>query len=133
MLKRAFDVVFSLLALICMAPVLLFIAIVIKLDSPGSVFFRQRRVGLNGCEFEIFKFRTMSDALSNSGRQLTVGADARITRSGRWLRRYKIDELPQFLNVLLGDMSVVGPRPEVPRYVAHYPMASRLRVPDTIP
>ena len=128
MLKRTFDVGFSLIALVATSPVFVVVAIVVKFDTPGGVFFRQRRVGLEGQEFEIFQFRTMSFAPSGAGPQITVGADSRITRSGAWLRRYKIDELPQFLNVLRGDMSVVGPRPEVPRYVAMYLPAIRARV-----
>lgn len=118
--KRVFDFVFALMALIGIAPLLLLAALWIKLDSVGPVFFRQVRVGRDGVEFEIFKFRTMQVAAESVGPQITVGVDPRITSSGRFLRRYKIDELPQFLNVLLGDMSVVGPRPEVPRYVALY-------------
>jgi len=97
----------------------------VKLDSPGPVFFRQRRVGLRGREFLIYKFRTMDTNAESVGPQITIGADARITRSGALLRRYKIDEFAQFINVLIGDMSVVGPRPEVPQYVALYPSGAR--------
>lgn len=120
MSKRLFDVVFALVALIGIAPVLLVASLWIKLDSVGPVFFRQVRVGRHGNEFRIYKFRTMRAAAESLGPQITVGVDPRITTSGHFLRRYKIDELPQFLNVLLGDMSIVGPRPEVPRYVALY-------------
>ncbi len=120
MVKRLFDVAFALCALICIAPVLLLAALWIKLDSVGPVFFRQVRVGRDGHEFRIYKFRTMRVAAESVGPQITVGVDPRITDSGHFLRRYKIDELPQFLNVLLGDMSIVGPRPEVPKYVALY-------------
>ena len=118
-LKRLFDVAASAAGLLLLAPLLLAIAVWIRLDSPGPVFFRQERVGLRGQPFRIFKFRSMR--ADNAGPQITVGADARITRSGRFIRAYKLDELPQLLNVLLGDMSIVGPRPEVPRYVALYP------------
>jgi lipopolysaccharide/colanic/teichoic acid biosynthesis glycosyltransferase len=125
MLKRAFDVLFSMCALLALGPVLLAVALWVKLDSVGPVFFRQRRVGLCGREFLIYKFRTMRTDAEAHGPQITVGADGRITRSGAYLRKYKIDEIPQFLNVLIGDMSVVGPRPEVPRYVALYPKRTR--------
>ena len=122
-LKRLFDVAASAAGLLLLAPLLLASAVWIRLDSPGPVFFRQERVGLRGQPFRIFKFRSMR--ADNAGPQITVGADARITRSGRFIRAYKLDELPQLLNVLLGDMSIVGPRPEVPRYVALYPATVR--------
>jgi lipopolysaccharide/colanic/teichoic acid biosynthesis glycosyltransferase len=118
--KRLFDLVFSLTGLLLLSPVLLLIAILIKLDSPGPVFFRQVRVGRGGVPFRIHKFRTMSTAIDTPGLQLTVGADPRITRTGRWLRKYKLDELPQLIDVLQGSMSLVGPRPEVPKYVEYY-------------
>jgi lipopolysaccharide/colanic/teichoic acid biosynthesis glycosyltransferase len=125
MVKRLFDVVVSALGLLLLAPLLLALAIVVKLDSPGPVFFRQARVGRHGVPFRIHKFRTMrADA---GGLPLTVGADPRITRSGAWLRRTRLDELPQLIDVLRGAMSLVGPRPEVPRYVAHYPDDLRAR------
>ncbi len=125
MLKRGFDVAFSAAVLLTLAPLLLAVALWVKLDSPGAVFFRQRRVGLRGREFLIYKFRTMAMDAEANGPQITIGADARITRSGAFLRKYKIDEFAQFINVLLGDMSVVGPRPEVPQYVALYPSGMR--------
>lgn len=125
MAKRLFDVAVSVLALLLLALPMLAIAAWIRLDSPGPVFFRQQRVGRHGVPFAIHKFRTMrADA---GGLPLTVGADARITRAGRWLRRTRLDELPQLLDVLAGHMSLVGPRPEVPRYVALYPPALRDR------
>jgi lipopolysaccharide/colanic/teichoic acid biosynthesis glycosyltransferase len=123
--KRFIDVVVSGLGLIFLALLFVVLAVWIKLDSRGPVFFRQLRVGRFGAEFRIFKFRTMQVDAERKGMQLTVGADARITDSGAFLRRYKLDELPQLLNVLNGDMSLVGPRPEVPRYVAIYPSAVR--------
>ncbi|CAN7404414.1 MULTISPECIES: sugar transferase [unclassified Variovorax] len=125
MLKRLFDLGFALCALLVSAPALVGVALWIKLDSRGPVLFRQQRVGLQGRLFMIYKFRTMQVDASGTGAQITVGADPRITRSGTFLRRYKLDELPQFVNVLAGDMSVVGPRPEVPRYVAMYPSDAR--------
>ncbi|MBS0508182.1 MAG: sugar transferase [Proteobacteria bacterium] len=121
MAKRLFDILFAALALLLLCPLLLAAALWVRLDSPGPVLFRQRRVGRGGRPFDIYKFRTMVTGAEAAGPQITVGADARITRAGAWLRHTKVDELPQFLNVLLGDMSVVGPRPEVPRYVALYP------------
>lgn len=127
MLKRLFDVVLSALGLLVLSPVLVGIALWVKLDSPGPVFFRQVRVGRFGVPFRLFKFRTMRVDSEQDGK-LTVGADPRITRSGHFLRRYKLDELPQLLDVLRGTMSLVGPRPEVPEYVAHYPPGVRERV-----
>ncbi|MBT2300809.1 sugar transferase [Variovorax paradoxus] len=125
MFKRLFDICFALCALLVSAPVLVAVALWIKLDSRGSVLFRQERVGLRGRLFAIYKFRTMRVGATEQGPQITVRADSRITRAGAFLRRYKLDELPQFVNVLVGDMSVVGPRPEVPRYVALYPREAR--------
>jgi len=120
-LKRWFDLLASGLGLIALSPLLMFIALLIKLDSKGPVFFRQERVGRFGKIFRIHKFRTMITDAERKGLQITVGADARVTRVGGALRKYKLDELPQLIDVLLGDMSLVGPRPEVPRYVAFYP------------
>jgi len=123
--KRVFDVGFALCALLVSAPALAVVALWIKLDSRGPVLFHQQRVGLRGRPFAIYKFRTMQAGAAEQGPQLTVGADPRITRAGVFLRKYKVDELPQFVNVLIGDMSVVGPRPEVPRYIALYPSEAR--------
>ena len=129
MAKRLFDIAGAAGALLVLAPLLLFVALRIKLDSPGPVFFRQVRVGRHGEHFRIHKFRTMvHGGPAAQGLLITVGADPRITRVGAWLRRTRIDELPQFIDVLQGTMSLVGPRPEVPRYVAHYPAALRDRV-----
>jgi lipopolysaccharide/colanic/teichoic acid biosynthesis glycosyltransferase len=125
MAKRLFDIVVSLAALLLLALPMLAVAAWIKLDSAGPVFFRQQRVGRHGVPFAIHKFRTMRHGAG--GLALTVGDDARITRAGRWLRRTRLDELPQLLDVLAGDMSLVGPRPEVPRYVALYPPGLRDR------
>lgn len=124
LIKRCFDFSLALLGLILLTPLLLLVALWIKLDSEGPVFFRQERVGRYGAVFRIFKFRTMTVS-TEKNQQLTVGNDVRITRAGYFLRRYKIDELPQLFNVLFGAMSLVGPRPEVPRYVKCYPTAVR--------
>ena len=126
LLKRLFDMAASGIGLLLLAPLLLALAVWIKCDSAGPVFFLQERVGLHGKLFRIIKFRSMRQ--HHAGPQITVGADARITRSGRFIRAYKLDELPQLINVLLGDMSLVGPRPEVPRYVALYPADVREEV-----
>ena len=125
MAKRLFDMAFAALALLLLCPVWLAVALWVVWDSPGPAFFRQQRVGRDGRLFGIYKFRTMHPRAEETGPAITVGADARITRAGHWLRRTKVDELPQFINVLLGDMSIVGPRPEVPRYVALYPDSLR--------
>ena len=119
MLKRIFDIILSLFGLIILLPFMLIIAIFIKLDSKGPVFFKQLRVTKNGREFKIFKYRTMRVG-SDKYSQITVGKDDRITKIGSFLRKYKLDEIPQLINVLIGDMSLVGPRPEVPKYVAFY-------------
>ena len=125
MAKRLFDLAFAAVTLLLLTPVLVAVALWVRLDSPGPVFFRQQRVGRDGQLFGINKFRTMHPGADIKGPELTVGGDGRITRAGIWLRRSKADELPQFFNVLRGDMSVVGPRPEVPRYVAQYPAHMR--------
>lgn len=119
-LKRCFDITASALGLLFLAIPFGVIAIIIKATSKGPVYFRQVRVGKDGKEFRIFKFRTMVVDAEKKGMQITVGADNRITGIGKFLRKTKVDELPQLINVLIGDMSFVGPRPEVPRYVAMY-------------
>lgn len=124
MSKRLFDLLAAGAGLLLLSPLLLMLALWIRLDSPGSVLFRQQRVGRHGVLFNIYKFRTMADR-PDFGRQLTVGRDPRVTRAGQFLRRSKLDELPQLINVLQGKMSLVGPRPEVPRYVACYPPEAR--------
>ena len=129
MVKRLFDLLLATFGLALLSPVLVAIALWIKLDSPGPVFFRQHRVGRHGALFRIHKFRTMTDDTAGSqSAQITVGADPRITRAGVHLRRTKLDELPQLIDVVAGHMSLVGPRPEVPRYVALYPEALRAKV-----
>lgn len=125
MAKRLFDLVAAACGLLLLAPLLVGVALWIRLDSPGPVFFRQQRVGLHGRLFRIHKFRTMVHGAA--GLALTVGADARITRAGHFLRRTRLDELPQLIDVLQGTMSLVGPRPEVPRYVAFYPPELKAR------
>jgi lipopolysaccharide/colanic/teichoic acid biosynthesis glycosyltransferase len=126
MAKRVFDLLVATVALVVLSPLLLAIALAVKLDSRGPVLFRQERVGRHGRPFRIHKFRTMvADA---PGLPITVGADPRITLVGSVLRHWRLDELPQFVDVLKGDMSLVGPRPEVPRYVAMYPSELRERV-----
>jgi lipopolysaccharide/colanic/teichoic acid biosynthesis glycosyltransferase len=128
MAKRLLDLLGAGLGLLLLSPLLLGIALWIKLDSRGPVFFRQERVGRFGALFRIHKFRTMRVDAPSLGPQLTVGADPRITRAGHFLRRHKLDELPQLIDVVAGTMSLVGPRPEVPRYVAMYPAALRDKV-----
>ncbi|MDX1367219.1 sugar transferase [Pseudomonas sp.] len=127
MLKRSFDVFVSAFGLLALLPVFIAVAIGIKLDSSGPIFFRQVRVGRYGAPFRIHKFRTMSVDVESAGR-LTVGADSRITRSGHFLRKYKLDELPQLIDVLIGKMSLVGPRPEVQEFIDCYPSDVRDKV-----
>lgn len=119
-MKRAFDISLSLLILACFLPLGLLLLLVIRLESKGGAFYFQQRVGLNGRLFYLIKFRSMR-LDSDKGSQITIGnRDPRITRSGYFIRRFKLDEFPQFINVLKGDMSIVGPRPEVPYYVSLY-------------
>lgn len=124
-LSRAFDLMAALAALVLLSPLFAAIAIVILCDSPGPVLFRQVRVGRDGRPFDILKFRTMVRDAASRGPSITVGGDPRRTRVGAWLRRSKLDELPQLVNVLRGDMSFVGPRPEVPEFVDAYTPAQR--------
>jgi lipopolysaccharide/colanic/teichoic acid biosynthesis glycosyltransferase len=129
MAKRLFDLVCAALGLLLLSPLFVLVALWIKLDSPGPVFFRQERIGRFGVPFHIHKFRTMAHRpQAESGPLITVGADERITRAGAFLRHAKLDELPQLIDVLRGAMSFVGPRPEVARYVAVYPPALRDKV-----
>ena len=120
MLKRFLDLSFSLAVLLLIAPLLIFIGIAIKWGSKGPVFYRQERIGKDGKPFQIFKFRTMRPDSDKLGLLTVGGRDPRITAIGYYLRKYKLDELPQFLNVLAGEMSIVGPRPEVKKYVDLY-------------
>tara|TARA_B100001758_G_scaffold140841_1_gene121339 strand:- start:114 stop:701 length:588 start_codon:yes stop_codon:yes gene_type:complete len=115
MTKRLFDVIFSLLGILFLLPVFIIVSILIKIDSTGPIFFLQERVGLNGKLFKIIKFRSMEEDHNNS-LTVTLKNDKRITRIGKNLRKYKIDEIPELINVLFGDMSFVGPRPDVPGY-----------------
>lgn len=131
-LKRLFDIVASFIGIILLSPFLIIIAIFIKLGSNGPVFFKQERVGLKGKHFVILKYRTMIVDAEKYGKQITVGKDNRITAVGSFLRKYKLDELPQLINVLKGDMSLVGPRPEVPQYVKLY-SKEQLKVLDVRP
>jgi len=120
MQKRFFDIIFSVLGLVSFGPLLILIASLIKWEDGGPVFYRGKRVGLRGRIFRIFKFRTMVVNAENIGASSTANEDPRITRTGRILRKYKLDELPQLINVLKGDMSFVGPRPEVKRFTDMY-------------
>ncbi len=130
--KRLFDLCLTIPGLLVLWPAFLVIAVLIKLDDGGAVFFRQVRVGRGGRAFRVWKFRTMIARAEQCGGPLTVGDDPRVTRVGRWLRHSKLDELPQLFNVLAGQMSLVGPRPEVPHYVALYTPDQR-RVLDLVP
>jgi lipopolysaccharide/colanic/teichoic acid biosynthesis glycosyltransferase len=117
---RLLDISISLIGLILLSPALLVVAVVVKCSSPGPIFYRARRVGKDGRLFDLYKFRTMVVDAAERGPRVTGSGDPRVTRAGRFLRRTKIDELPQLLNALKGEMSLVGPRPEDPRYVKSY-------------
>lgn len=131
-MKRLFDIVTSGCGLILLSPILLLVAIWIKLDSKGPVFYRQVRVGYKNKDFHIYKFRSMRVG-SDKGSLVTIGGrDPRVTSSGYWIRKFKIDELPQLINVFFGDMSLVGPRPEVRHYV-NYWTPEQMRVLDVRP
>lgn len=126
--KRLFDLATTVPGLLVLAPGLVLVGLWLKWDSPGPVFFRQTRVGKDGRLFRVYKFRTMVHDVDQTGAKVTTGNDRRITKVGRFLRKYKLDELPQLINVVKGEMSLVGPRPEVPEYVAYYPEASKRKV-----
>jgi lipopolysaccharide/colanic/teichoic acid biosynthesis glycosyltransferase len=130
MSKRLLDVILAMIGLIALAPVMIVVAVAVRFGSPGPALFRQVRVGRGGRPFEILKFRSMAVASDRStvGPAITASTDSRITRVGAFLRRTKLDELPQLVNVLRGEMSLVGPRPEVPRYVAMYPADARREI-----
>ncbi len=117
MIKRLFDFVFSLIGLVVLFPVFILIAFLIKIFSPGPVFYKAKRVGKNGKIFEMYKFRTMVTNADKIGGPSTAGDDPRLTKIGKFLRKFQLDELPQLINILKGEMSFVGPRPEVPFYV----------------
>lgn len=119
-MKRIFDIVTSGLGLIVLSPLFLFLALWIKYDSRGAVFYRQVRVGRNNKDFRLYKFRSMRNGADRQGLITIGGRDPRVTRAGYYIRKYKLDELPQLINVFVGDMSIVGPRPEVRRYVDLY-------------
>lgn len=125
MTKRLFDLSAAVLGLLVLLPLFFVIACFVKSGDGGAVFYRQIRVGRGGNQFRIWKFRTMCPDADRQGPGITVAGDARLTRVGRWLRSYKLDELPQLINVLTGEMSLVGPRPEIPHYVAFYTPAQR--------
>jgi len=126
--KRVFDLCLAVPGALLLLPVFAVIGVAVRLDSPGPALFLQTRVGRFGKPFKILKFRTMTVDAECSGPRITAGQDPRITRLGAWLRRYKLDELPQLFNVINGSMSLVGPRPEVAEYIAHYPEAARRRI-----
>jgi lipopolysaccharide/colanic/teichoic acid biosynthesis glycosyltransferase len=130
--KRTLDLVGAGAGVVLLSPLFLLVALLIKANDGGSVFFRQERVGYRGRPFSIWKFRTMFPGAELHGLPLTVGRDVRVTRVGAWLRRLKLDELPQLFNVLAGEMTLVGPRPEVPRYVASYGLEQQ-RVLELVP
>jgi lipopolysaccharide/colanic/teichoic acid biosynthesis glycosyltransferase len=132
MSKRLFDIVSAFAGLVLLAPVFLVIGAWIKWDSPGPVLFFQQRIGRHGRSFNIVKFRSMHSRTEN-GPLLTVGRDSRVTGAGHFLRRFKLDELPQLVNVLLGSMSLVGPRPEVAKYIEFYPPTMRALVLSVAP
>ena len=126
-MRRLLDVIASAGGLVVLSPFFLLIAVLIKRDSPGPVFYKARRVGKNGQEFRLYKFRSMVADADRRGPAITAAGDARVTPTGRFLRNTKLDELPQLINVLRGEMSLVGPRPEDPRYVVLYtPEQSRV-------
>ncbi len=119
-IKRPFDLIFSFVGISLFLPMGALIALIIKIEDGGPIFYIQERVGQGGRHFKMIKFRTMIRDADKIGSAITIGNDSRITRVGRWLRRFKMDEFPQLFNVLKGEMSFVGPRPEVPRYVGKY-------------
>ena len=132
MAKRCFDIVCALTGIIVFAPVFLLVALVVRLDSPGPIFYRGTRSGLGGKPFRIFKFRTMIVEAEHAGGHSTALHDPRLTPAGRFIRKYKLDELPQFFNIIAGDMSFVGPRPQVVEYTRLY-KGEELRILDVRP
>jgi len=130
--KRSLDLTIALLALLLLSPLLVVVSLAVAIDSPGPIFYRGQRIGRGGVPFGMLKFRTMCLNADRMGSAVTVGGDPRVTRLGRILRQWKLDEIPQLANVLRGEMSLVGPRPESPCYVAHYTPEQR-RVLDVMP
>jgi lipopolysaccharide/colanic/teichoic acid biosynthesis glycosyltransferase len=130
MMKRLIDLILSSIGLLVLLPLFLAVSVWVRIDSKGPIFFRQVRVGRAEVRFKIYKFRTMrhDPAAALNGLQITVGHDARVTKAGRFLRASKLDELPQLWNVLIGDMSLVGPRPEVPYYIEKYPVGIKEKI-----
>jgi lipopolysaccharide/colanic/teichoic acid biosynthesis glycosyltransferase len=126
--KRVFDVACAFLGLIFLSPLFLIVALLVKLDSPGPAIYRQVRVGKDENTFELFKFRSMHVDADRRGQNITTAGDPRVTGFGAFLRKFKIDELPQLFNVIRGDMSLVGPRPEVPEYVDEYPWEAKQKI-----
>jgi len=124
-LKRAADIVIAALALLCLCPLILAIGLLVRVTSPGPLLYRQKRVGRDGLLFDIYKFRTMCAGADRQGPSVTSADDSRVTPVGRFLRSKKLDEIPQLLNVIKGDMSLVGPRPQVPRFVDRFDPALR--------
>jgi lipopolysaccharide/colanic/teichoic acid biosynthesis glycosyltransferase len=133
MIKRFIDIVFSLVMLICVSPLILLSALLVKLNDSGPMFYKAKRAGLGGKPFEMYKLRTMKVGTDSADRKITQAEDERITSVGKWLRKFKIDELPQFINVLLGDMSIVGPRPEDWEIVFNYYTTDQYKVLKTRP
>ena len=133
MAKRLFDIIFSFLGLTIISPLLIFIAFLIKLDLRGPVFYRGKRIGKNGKEFRIFKFRTMVRNAEGLGGPSTASNDPRLTRFGKFLKKYQLDELPQLINVLKGEMSLVGPRPEVKIYTDMFSKKEREIILSVLP
>lgn len=131
-MKRTCDIILSAIGLLCLSPLLLLVALWVKLDSPGPVFYRQVRVGRNNQDFRIYKFRSMYTDSDKRGLITIGGRDPRVTHAGYYIRKFKLDELPQLINVLVGDMSFVGPRPEVRKYVNLY-MPEQMHVLDVRP
>lgn len=126
--KRLLDIVCTLPGILMLIPIMLLISVCIKFDSPGPVIFQQVRVGRRGRPFNVLKFRTMKVNGENNGPSITTSRDARITRVGEFLRKYKLDEIPQLFNVIRGDMSLVGPRPEVSKFVERYPVGMKEKI-----
>lgn len=119
-IKRLFDIIMSIVLFLVLSPVFLIVSLLIKVDSKGPVFYRQQRVTQYGKIFRIYKFRTMVQNADKTGSLVTINNDTRVTKIGKKLRKYRLDEIPQLLNIISGDMTFVGTRPEVPKYVAHY-------------